>query len=195
MAYIYAYNIGTTSFTCNISDLDTAYTGTLRTCRWYLNNTLRGTVTIPNGQSSGGAYSFTGLSSSTTYTVRADITYSGGSVSLTAYVTTSASASTRPSNWNWSSTISSGSQIRLSAAEWNSFCTRINAFRNYKGLSNYSFTYVYSGGQIQAAHVNQARTAIDAISGRGTLPGTVSVGASIQAYHYTQLRTALNAVS
>lgn len=102
----------------------------------------------------------------------------------------------RPSDWMWTSTIVSGREIRITASEWNGFCSRINEFRAYKSLSNYSFTTVVSGTtKISAAIVNQARTAISAISGHGSLPSAAIAGGALTASFFNSLSSALNAVA
>lgn len=100
----------------------------------------------------------------------------------------------RPSNWEWESTIAAGEPIRLTAGEWNGFCGRINEFRKYKGMSAYSFTTVSPGDAISAATVNEARSAINGISGHGTLPSAAVKGGSITAAFFLGLRDALNNV-
>ena len=102
---------------------------------------------------------------------------------------------TRPSNWSWWSTISSGSTVAITASEWNSFCSRINEFREYKGLTEYYFTSAYKGNPITAAMANQLVYAIDAIPGHGTLPGVVSSGSKMYASFFITLRNALNAIT
>ena len=100
----------------------------------------------------------------------------------------------RPNNWSWDSTIESGSAIAITAVEWNNFCTRINEFREYVGLSSYSFTTVRSGTTISATIVNQARTAISAISGHGILPSAAVSGGAITASFFNTLVSALNSI-
>lgn len=107
---------------------------------------------------------------------------------------TATAIGTRPDDWSWDSTIRSGSAIAITAAEWNDFCTRINEFREYAGLSSYSFTTVRSGTTISAAIVNQARTAINAISGHGTLPSAAVSGGAITASFFNTLVSALNSI-
>lgn len=176
-----------------IVGLDTGYYGRPRKCNWFINNDLRKKdLIIPNGVSQGGGVSFTSLNPNTKYNIKAIITYSGGSVTLTT--TASTTSGNRPNNWYWTSSVSIGSQIRLSASEWNNFCARINAFRKYTGLSNYNFTTVYSGTKISASIVNQARSAIGAIPGHGILPGAATSGGIITAYFFNQLMYALNGV-
>lgn len=103
--------------------------------------------------------------------------------------------SIRPSNWSWGSGLVKGSPIELTASEWNNFLNRVNKFREYKGLSNYSFTSAVSGQPMTVAQVNQAWTAINEISGHGTLPTAAVKGKTIYASFFTQLAVALNAIS
>lgn len=101
----------------------------------------------------------------------------------------------RPDDWEWTSTIESGAAIEISALEWNLFCDRINEFRVYQELKEYSFTTVVSGQVISAAVVNQAISAISAISGHGTLPSQAVSGVTkITARFFHQLKDALNAI-
>ena len=102
----------------------------------------------------------------------------------------------RPDDWEWTSTIAFGAAIRIGFQEWNSFCARINAFRTYKGLLEFSFSTVTRGQAISAAIVNQAISAISTIPGHGILPSnTVSGVTVISADFFNELRTALNAVT
>lgn len=101
----------------------------------------------------------------------------------------------RPDDWSWNSTIRAGADIAISAPDWNNFCSRINEFRAYAGLSSYSFTTVSRGTVISAAIVNQARTAISAISGHGTLPSAAVPGDEITARFFNTLTSALNSIS
>ena len=113
-----------------------------------------------------------------------------GSVTLSVSIT-----SPRPNNWSWTNTISSGSQIKLTAAEWNSFTSRINEFRDYKGLSAYSFTTAISGTTpIEYTICNQAYTAINAITGHGTMPAQLTNGGPLYASFFNGLKDALNAI-
>lgn len=100
----------------------------------------------------------------------------------------------RPSDWTWYSTIASGKEINISAVEWNNFCSRINEFREYAGLSSYNFTTVYPDDEISANIVNQARTAISAIIGTDTLPSAVKSKDPITASFFLSLSDALNII-
>lgn len=107
---------------------------------------------------------------------------------------TAPSAKTRPSNWYWSG-ISSGAAISVSASTWNQFCSRINEFRKYKGLFDFSFTPAVSGQPMYASQANQAWNAINGISGHGSMPNSVWTGAEMSASFMIDLQNALNSIS
>lgn len=138
-----------------------------------------------------------GLNPSTTY--RANILYSTSTTVIENYslgiqrITTEASE--RPDNWAWISTIASGRAVSITAAEWNAFCVRINEFREYKGLSAYSFTTVSKGTKISATICNQAWSAIYAISGHGTMPSAAVADGPLYASFFTLLASALNSIT
>lgn len=142
-------------------------------------STLSRTFTIPSGKS-----------------YAANVNVNGSWIGAKYFTTGSdAPAKTRPSNWSWSTTPVRGNTMRLTASDWNSFCRRINEFRDYKGLGAYSFTTVYSGRTMTASQANEARTAINAISGHGTLPSSAVSGSTVTASFFTQLASALNSIS
>jgi len=133
-----------------------------------------------------------GLPDGTNFAI--NVKYQGDWIGAQTFSTKTQAAPTRPRDWQWTSTVSAGSPIRISAAEWNNFCSRINEFRRYKSLSNYSFTTVYSGTPISATIVNQAVSAIKGISGYGSYLYYVSPGNAITAYFFNLLKTELNAI-
>lgn len=143
---------------------------------------------------------FDGLSQNTDYVANAGVVTGNSTAWIGAkYFTTKASSGggdgpTRPNDWQWWSIIQAGAVIRISANEWNSFCSRINEFRTYKGMSQYWFDTVRSGDPISAYIVNQAISAINNIPGHGSLPHTVSSGDACAAYIFTQLKDALNRI-
>lgn len=104
---------------------------------------------------------------------------------------------TRPSNWYWTNTVSTGYAINISAAEWNSFTDRINQFRVYLNQSTYNFTVAYPGTQIEAGICNQAHSALNDISAAQSsysMPSTLSVGGSLPASFFNGLKNVLNAL-
>lgn len=102
--------------------------------------------------------------------------------------------SNRPSLFYWTYGKTQGAAFNLTAAEWNALTQNINEVRVYKGLSNYSFNTAYVGGTFTAIIYNQARVAIQAISGYGSYIPTVSSGQTITAYMMNILVSELNAI-
>ena len=141
---------------------------------------------------------FSGLTPNTVYYADVQLNQSlwlGGSSITDGKRFVTLAKNTRPANWSWSSTIEKGKPIKVTAVEWNNFCTRINKFRTYKGLTTYNFTTVSKGMSISATIVNQARTAINGITGHGTLPSKAASGEAITASFFNTLKNALNAIS
>src|SRR5690606_31094225 len=91
----------------------------------------------------------------------------------------------RPNNWTWHTPKVAGQPISLTASEWNSFCLRINQFRQYRGLQNYNFTTVYSGNIITASVINEARSAMSSMT---SVPPLKTKDDLIFASHFTSLR-------
>lgn len=102
---------------------------------------------------------------------------------------------TRPTNWAWESSISSGSPISITATEWNNFCRRINSFRTYIGLGRYSFTEVSSGMKISASICNEAWSAINPIVDNSIMPNKAVAGGNMYASFFTKLCNALNSIN
>lgn len=114
----------------------------------------------------------------------------------------------RPNNWVWITNISQGQPVYnvigklifiIPATEWNNFTNRINDFRNYKGLSNYSFTSVSYYNDFTRTILNQGLSAIrdmsDHFTGGNTLPNNLNVGDPIiVASYFTRMRDCLNSI-
>lgn len=102
---------------------------------------------------------------------------------------------TRPSNWSAFSNYTSGQNISISASTWNSFIERIKEFYTYRDLSpnTFSFTTAYSGNQITATQINQARSAISYLG--PSVPSVVSPGGTANASTLVGLQTSLNNVA
>jgi hypothetical protein len=151
-------------------------------------------------------YTVTGLTPGTAYaanvahwqtspTVDGDNSY----ILMGAQTITTDATGSRPSDWSWQN-IAAGVPIPIymeklapvSAGEWNSFCARINEFRAYKSMSNYAFTTLTAGTSFSVAIVNEAITAINAISGAGTTPTQIR---PLQATFWLDLAAALNAIA
>lgn len=100
----------------------------------------------------------------------------------------------RPSNWNWTNSFVSGQNINITATEWNNFCSRINEFRRYRGYGNYSFTQVSRNQDMRASVANEARAAIQGISGYGAYIPYIYSGNNISVSYFNTLRSELNSI-
>ena len=111
----------------------------------------------------------------------------------------------RPSNWAWTSTVVQGGAITLvnatkkitilTAAEWNAFTVRINDFREYKTVADYSFTTVVAGNAALYSQANEARSAISTLSPPTTLPAAVSQYGKVTAAFINGLKNSLNSIA
>ena len=150
--------------------------------------------TIPVTSSTGtstGTYTITGLPPATATAIEGQGQWNGVWYSVSsAYAVTQRA---RPSSWSWYSSKYSGGTFNLTAYEWNAFCDRINEFRDYKGLSSYSFTYAYSGSSFTANHYNQARNAINVMN--TNIPPYRNSGDVIYASDLNHLMNGLNGVT
>lgn len=198
IAYISVSETTETTISAYIDGLDANWEQGIRYVHWYTNGSYQGVSSLPNKVSSGGQMTMTGLSPGTTYAIYVEVKWESPTgtetlATLSSSATTQ-TGTTRPPNWAWISTIAVGSPINISASEWNSFCTRINAFRAYKSQSAAAFTTV-SSGQAMFTPVVQAYNAISSIPGRGEMPPAPTVGGAVTAYLFNQMRIALNAIA
>lgn len=140
------------------------------------------------------------VTAGTTYYIWVCESYGESTGTIELYVQPPEKAVVRPSNFSWTYAKVQGGTFNLTATEWNNFTSRINAFRNYwddahgTSLSDYSFTRAYSGNNFTAAMYNQARIAIQAMSGYGTYIPTVTKGQQITAYMMNVLVSELNSI-
>jgi hypothetical protein len=115
---------------------------------------------------------------------------------------------TRPNDWTWSYNIAAGQNVAsvinkdifiMASTEWNNFTARINDFRSYKSLANYSFTSIGSGTIVTRTIINQALDAIRAMNshftGGNTLISNRVAGQNIlEANIYINMRNCLNSI-
>lgn len=155
---------------------------------WDYSNTVYSGSTVRWTESLTGNYAWTdiGLSPSTGYTFKGFVKWQGGTrnhVGNVSFTTLSEGGgggtdpNPRPSNWTWNSLVSSAqtnpnqtytgaiSLAIVDASEWNSFCARINEFRAWKGLSDYSFSSATSGSGLGTPYSQ----AVDAITSMATV--------------------------
>lgn len=130
MAYIGIVSSTTNSVKVRLYGLDTGYAGSDRICTWYLNGSRKGTSRLGAKVSSGGDFTFTGLSSGSSYDVLVSITAPGwpSSVELDSSIETD-SPSIAP--WSWTSSNGSASATQTKAA--------YNAILSRGPLSNFSY--------------------------------------------------------
>ena len=145
-----------------------------------------------------------GLETGTTYNIRGTAKWNGTWYEAGWANGITTDEKTCPDNWEWSyfiypdmpvyDTISFGSLIIayiMPYYEWNAFTQRINDFREYKGLSKYSFTTVSSDSDCTPDIINQA---VDAINDMGFSINRVSHG-NVPANVFIQMRKELNSIS
>lgn len=84
-----------TTITTKVTGLDSSYSRADRTVKWYLDGTLKTTVSLGAGITETPTYQFTGLSPYTAYTVKATISYTENGTTKTKDV----SSTLRTANW------------------------------------------------------------------------------------------------
>ena len=190
MAILAITSVGETSATLYIDELNmtTTYKDIRITCNGYTSpNLAKSTISRTSNE-----WYPPFLQAGTSYSVTWSIESSGGSTaSGSGSFTTTAKAKPRPSEWSWSNSFPSGYSINVTASDWNSFCNRINQFRDFKGLSTLTYSTAYYGSRITAAQYNQARSAITSM---GAVPSAVYTSSNIYPSEFRDLRDALNAI-
>lgn len=154
------------------------------------------------------SYTYNSLSAETNYTVGVAtfdnvLNYS---TILSTNVTTLA-LNPRPSNFSWTTTKTSLQDFDLTATEWNGLQDRINGFRLYKGLSEYTinsygaytgttaFTRGSTGQDFMYYQFNQAVNSINDMTPPILPPTTKSSGNSVYASYLNDLVTSLNSIT
>ena len=103
---------------------------------------------------------------------------------------------TRPANFNWTYSKTSGSNFNLRATEWNALISKLNEFRLYKGLAPLTNINTVSSGQtFYAYQYNQIINGLVTLSPTTSPPSIVSTGNTITASGLNRLRDSLNSVT
>jgi hypothetical protein len=103
---------------------------------------------------------------------------------------------TKPTNFAWTYSKSSESDVNLYASEWNNLLAKINEFREYKGLTRIeTFTIAVVDDDIRAIMFNQAVNIINTLSPSVSPPSAVSSEDEIYASQLDGLVTSLNSVA
>ena len=95
----------------------------------------------------------------------------------------------------WYAAKTQGSAFNITAAEWNAFCSAINAVRSAYGTGAYSFTSAVQGNAFTAVQHNEARTSINDMSPGTAVPSAVSQGGDVTAATINGLLASLNSVT
>lgn len=111
-----------------------------------------------------------------------------------AYNVTINYTSSRPSNFEWSTTKYIGGNPPT-ATEWNDLMEKIRAFRTYKGLPQVSYVVGYSGNPLTAIMFNQAVAHINSLNPPFLPPTTRATGDDLYAHELNQFRDSLNSVT
>lgn len=167
---------------------------------YYYNNPEGGTYITTTGTS----FSLTGLGNNNTYRYQLiSYTYAGQSSGYTSEYTFTTGVG-RPSNFYFTTSFVSGGDAEIDSNDWYYFKNKINEFRQYKGLSNYSFSYNPSvGASLSAVDFNQVRNALYDLRtymtgsyANGTLlPSTKNTGDDVYAAFFTNMQNSLNSIS
>lgn len=175
MAYVAVSDTAQTSISVYLADMDATYPTSDRVCDWYLNGTFYGSVNLYAYASSGGFYTFYGLTAGTRYTITALVYTASWTATFTG------TATTRAPTFAWTYPKISGGNFNLTADEWNRLWDAIETRLGY----SYYHTRAYPGNTFTATMYNQAVNAI----GKGT---TVSIGDTITASLMNALVTNVN---
>ena len=207
MAYVEILSTTTSSIRVQLSDCDTTYGATDRVLRWYLNGSLKTTMSLGAYVSSGAAYTFSGLSSGTRYDIKAAVTNTIWDAEFleTAW-TDSIPVVPRPSNWNWSTAEvnafnNNGLTTALSRVRWNAFLDKINEFVSYvntrdsRSFSNLpSSCYMGADKKLYASSFNVVVNKIKEIT-RDSMSGITiprSTGDPIKGVYFPYMSSILN---
>lgn len=144
---------------------------------------------------SGGYVTWSGIGGKFSFVARSKFYINGINLySINNSNTLTVTISARPADYSWSTPKVSGGNVNVSATEWNALAARINDFRRYKGLSDYSFTTIYEGADIAAWVFNQAVSSFSGLSPPTSPPSSKSSGQDIYASYFNGLVNALNSI-
>ncbi|WP_338592052.1 hypothetical protein V6669_06760 [Paenibacillus sp. Y5S-9] len=101
----------------------------------------------------------------------------------------------RPANFEWDTAKNAGSDFNITAAEWNRLTSKVNEFRLYKGISNYTFTRAVQGADFKATYYNDVISIINTMSPTTAIPSSKIAGDSILASDINRIRNSVNSIS
>lgn len=151
------------------------------------------------------SYTFTGLTAGRSYSVAVSACNSYGcgyDDVMTAYTDDPPVVIPRPDNFTWDTPLNaSGEPFNMTAANWLYFQSRINSFREYKGLSRWTFTAPYTGNDLTAAMFIEVAQAIDGMNPPGGVAPEcldtttyIDAGKDVYRWYFDNLVAALNSI-
>lgn len=150
---------------------------------WKKNGTVVATTTSST-------HTYTGLVASTNYFLSVYVTDHDGNASVDAGISITTSG-TRPSNWAWFNPKIAGDDFNITSGEWAALQNKVNEFREYGGLADYTFTVNCSTGQpFTAAAYNQVIAALAPM----VVVATVAPGDDVTAAILNGLRDSINSI-
>lgn len=184
------------TLTVYIAGLDTSYSRNDRSVVWYRNNTAlnnKGTWTIAATRPTSSTYTYSNLTPSTRYTLRARIYYTvNGSETYKDVSAIFTTPSLRPDYFEWDTAKVPGGNFNITASEWKKLLQNIEAVRAYKGVNSANFSYPSKGDTFLASHYNTALNGITGILGSGYNANAVQPGWDITAARINLLRDMIN---
>ncbi|WP_405158495.1 hypothetical protein [Paenibacillus sp. FSL H8-0283] len=157
--------------------------------QFYVNGVQAGT-----SYSSSGYYTFAALQADTNYTLGIKAVDSAGQ-SSTMRTLAVKTKKARPANFEWDTAKNAGSDFNITASEWNRLATKVNEFRFYKGIANYTFTRAVSGTDFKATYYNDVISIINTMSPTTAIPSSKVAGDSILASDINRVRNSLNSIN
>ena len=155
-------------------------------------NAPNGAHSVTTSYGSSGVIDLTFLDSNTTYSLRLVSADYDNTSEYSSYK--SITTPSRPDYFSWDTEKTQGEVFTLTAVEWNAFTQNINLIRAHRHYNTYSFTTVYAGDEVTAEIYNEAREAIQGISGVGVYIPTVYAGNEITADCLNAIVSELNAI-
>ncbi|OXS77968.1 fibronectin type III domain-containing protein [Domibacillus enclensis] len=143
---------------------------------------------------SGNDFLVTGLQPSTDYQFRVR-GYQGSSYGAWSSAVPGRTLSNIPTAFNWTYAKVQGGEYNLKAQEWNALGSKINQFREYKGLSNYPFSTAYVNAIFYASYYNEVRAAINDMGPVTSIPAIRYAGDDVTAAVLNRLRDSLNSLN
>lgn len=175
-----------TTLTVYLSGLQESYTGNKRTCRWYADGVSKGSMILANEIYDSQDFTIRNLKGGTSYAIRADITASGWTSTVTVGPTNFKTDKPAIEEFYWSTKAlnafnSQGLASSLTADEWNELVFKLEEiFSGWSGSS----AYANSGDVITAAKFN--------VVARKAGYSTVAKGDPLDGYLFIGLADAVN---